>query len=56
MEVKKSLKELATSAGFEMTVSPTEIEIGEDDLPALDEMMSLTPDHTFFIFLECLLK
>ena len=56
IEVKKSLKESATSEGSEVTVSPIDIEIGVDDLLNFEEMMSLTPDHTFYMFWECRLK
>ena len=51
--MKKSLKESATSVGSEVTDSPIDMDIGELDLVDFEEMMSLTPDQTFFIFCEC---
>ena len=50
IEVKNSLKESATYIGLEVTDSPTDMEIGVEDLLDFEDMMSLTPVHTFFIF------
>ena len=54
--MKKSLKQLVTVFGSEVTVSPIEIEIGASMLLDLQEIISRTPDHTFCIFLEWRLK
>ena len=48
--MKKSLKELATSVGSEVTVSPIDMDIGVEDLLDFEEMMSLTPTIHFSCF------
>ena len=56
IEVKKSLKELATVSGLEVTESPMLIEIGEADFPDSVKIKSRTPDQIFCMLLKCLLK
>ena len=56
MEVKKSLKELATVSGLEVTELSIVIEIGEADFSDLVKIRSRTPDQIFCMLLECLLK
>ena len=55
IDVKKSLKELATVSGLEVTESPTLIEIKEADFPD-SKIRSQTPDQIFYMLLECNLK
>ena len=56
MEVKKSLKQLATVSGLETTVSPRDKDIGEEVQLDFTEIMSRTPDHIFCRLLELRLK
>ena len=55
IEVKKSLKELATISGSDETELPTVMEIGFEDFD-LVEIRFLTPVQTFRMLDECWLK
>jgi len=49
IEMKKSLKQLATLSGFALTVSLIVIDIGLAELPVLEEITSQTPDQILCI-------
>jgi len=52
IEVKKSLKQLATVSDLEITDPLMNKEMGVEEQLDLTEIMSRTPDHTFCILFE----
>jgi len=52
IEMKKSLKQLATLSGFALTVSLIVIDIGLAELPVLEEITSQTPDQILCIWVS----